>query len=101
MEITIVGHMNISPYATKASICSKMGMSKTSLDRRLKEIRNEVNQGRYNEYAIIKDGGIVWINFLVLIDYMKNRQALLDSNAKKYVEPFDASKVAKSIGCYQ
>ena len=97
MEISIIGQKLISPYMSKGDICKSMKMSKTSLDRRLKEIRNEVKQGRYSEYAIIKDGGIVWVNYLVLIDYMKNRQMLLDSNAKKYVEPFNGRKVVEQV----
>ena len=43
---------------------------------------------RYPKEAVISCGRIVRIWLPVLVDYMNNRYRLLDTNMRKYVEPY-------------
>lgn len=85
-------------YITRANIMENFSMGKASVDNRLKGIKEEIANGRYPEMAIIKDGGFVFVNYLVFLDYLSNRDRLKEKNLRKYVEPFNAIKVAKQIG---
>ena len=58
----------------------------------------EIKTGRYNDYAIIRDGNIVLINVLVFIDYLTYRRQLLDRNARKYAPAFHPEKLVQMIG---
>lgn len=100
MEITTINYTRACPYITRANIASQLSISLASVDKRIKEIKEEIEKGRYSESSVIKDGGIVLINYLVFIDYEVNRQKLLDSNARKYVEPYSPGKIAREIGWY-
>lgn len=100
MNITTIEPTKGKPYITRAGIKEQLDMSISSVNTRIKEIRQEIEKGRYPEIAIIKDGGFTLVNYLVFIDYESNRQKLKESNLRKYVEPFDAYKIAKSIGWY-
>ena len=88
------------PYITRANLRQQLGISLASIDIRVREIKKEVENGRYTDLAVIKDGGIVLINYLVFIDYEKNRQKLLEPNLRKYVEPFNPREVAENMGWY-
>ena len=87
-------------YKTKEELKIEWSICTTTIDTRLKEIEDEVLKGRYPSNSVIRDGGIVRINHLVFIDYMNNRQRLLQPNLRKYVEPFNAFEIAKSIGLH-
>lgn len=100
MRITALRTMSASPYQTKAQIAEALNISPKTVQVRAKEIDAEVAGGRYGEYAVIRDGGIVLINYLVFVDYMKHRQMLRQKNCRKHVPPFDAAKVAHDIGWY-
>ena len=87
-------------YKTKEELKIEWSICTTTIDTRLKEIEDEVLKGRYPSNSVIRDGGIVRVNHLVFIDYMTNRQRLLQPNLRKYVEPFNAFEIAKSIGLH-
>lgn len=87
-------------YKTKEELKIEWSICTTTIDTRLKEIEDEVLKGRYPTNSVIRDGGIVRVNHLVFIDYMNNRQRLLQPNLRKYVEPFNAFEIAKSIGLH-
>ena len=87
-------------YKTKEELKIEWSICTTTIDTRLKEIEDEVLKGRYPSNSVIRDGGIVRVNHLVFIDYMNNRQRLLQTNLRKYVEPFNAFEIAKSIGLH-
>ena len=53
---------------------------------------------RYNEYAVLRDGNVVLVNVLVLVDYLKYRSDLRDSVAKFSVPAFDPSKIMTIMG---
>ena len=85
-------------YMTRAELMENFSMKKASVDNRLKGLREEIENGRYPAMSIIKDGGFIFVNYLVFIDYLANRDKLNDKYARKYVEPYNALNVAKQIG---
>ena len=87
-------------YKTKEELKIEWSICTTTIDTRLKEIEDEVLKGRYPSNSVIRDGGIVRVNHLVFIDYMNNRQRLLQPNLRKYIEPFNAYEIARSIGLH-
>ena len=87
-------------YKSKEQLKVEWGICTTTIDTRLKEIEDEVLKGRYPRNSVIRDGGIIRVNHLVFIDYMTNRQRLLQPNLRKYVEPFNAYEIARSIGLH-
>ena len=100
MDIKTIESTKAYPYISRANIIKQFDMSKASADKRIKESRDEIEKGRYSRRAVIKDGGFVLVNYLVIIDYMDNRQKLLEPNLRKYVEPFNAYEIARDIGWY-
>lgn len=101
MNITTIEETKGFPYISRANIMKQFDMKKSSVDKRIKEIRDEIEKGRYNERSVIKDGGFVLVSYLVFVDYMANRQKLLEPNLRKYVEPFNAYEVARDMGWYR
>ena len=101
MKITVIEHTHGYGYMRKTEVRKHWNMSKASVDKRFKEIEEEIKKGRYSERSIIKDGGLIYVNYLVFSDYMNNRQKLLDSNARKQVEPFNAHAYARDLGWYR
>lgn len=101
MNITYMESTKGIPYKSKVVLAKELGISPGTVNNRCKEIREEIEKGRYPEWSVINDGGLKLINYLVYIDYSSNREKLREPNLRKYVEPFDAYKIAKSIGYYQ
>lgn len=86
------------PYMHREQIAEEFHISKGTVDNRAKEIEAEVKNGRYNDYAIIRDGKLVLINVLVFIDFLKYRKMLRDRNARKYAPDFQPEKLIQMIG---
>lgn len=86
------------PYMPKDKIAQEFSLSKTTVQLRVKEIEEQIREGRYNDYAIIRDGGILLINVLVFIDYLEYRKRLQDKNARKYVPEFQPEKIVHILG---
>ena len=72
-------------YQNKTAICRTFGIGRQTMYRYEAGIREQIAQGRYNEYAIIDNE----INVGVFADYIKYRRMLKDKNARKYVPPFN------------
>lgn len=87
-------------YKSRAELRIEWDICNTTIDTRLKEIEAEASKGRYPSNSVIRDGGIIRVNHLVFIDYMYNRQKLLEPNLRKYVEPFNAYEIARNIGLH-
>ena len=100
MEITNLESIRGIPYKTKLDLAKAIGVSPGTVNNRAKEIKEEILKGRYPNCSIIEDGGLKLINCLVFIDYINNRQMLLQPNCRKQVEPSDAREIARSIGLY-
>ena len=103
MNLNVIESINTTkgtPFMTRVTLSKQLGVSPGTVDNRAREIKKEVENGRYPDNSVIEDGGLKLLNYLVFIDYINNRQKLLEPNLRKYVEPFDARKVAESIGWY-
>ena len=97
-SLSYVESIRSYPYMTMAKIADEFHISTATVSLRLKEIEEEIKKGRYNDYAVIRDGRIILINMLVFVDYMTYRRQLLDKNASKYVPEFHPEKVVKCLG---
>lgn len=86
------------PYMRKEQLAKEFQIGAGTVRTRLLEIEGEIKTGRYNDYAVIRDGNIILINVLVFIDYMTYRQQLLDRNARKYTPAFHPEKLVQMIG---
>ena len=75
-------------YKPQRQLPEEFGLSKSTVYSRVKEIREEIEKGRYDERSIIDDGNIVLINTLVFKDYMMYRKFLREKNARKMAPPF-------------
>lgn len=96
-----IKYIHASCYITRADLSKNLNMSLGAVDKRLKEIRDEIKNGRYTEYALIKDGGFMLVNYLVWIDYMAHRDRLLEKNLRKNVPAYNPAKIAREIGWYE
>lgn len=76
---------DITIYQNKLSLCRTFGMSRQTVYRIEAGIREQMELGRYNSYAIIDNE----INVGVVADYIKYRKLLKDKNARKYVPKFN------------
>jgi DNA-binding Lrp family transcriptional regulator len=101
MQITNLIETQGTPYMTKEQLSKNLGVSKGTIQNRIAEIEKEVAKGRYGKHSIIRDGGIVLINYLVMIDYLNYRKMLKEKNARKTVPPFNAKEVCEEIGWYK
>ena len=86
------------PYMRKADIAKEFGISMSTVKSRMDEIEEEVRAGRYDDYAIINDGGIILINTLVFLDYLKYRGLLKQKNARKHVPAFRPERLMRIMG---
>jgi len=100
MRITELREISASPYKTKAELAEAFGICGRTVKARLNEIEEEVKKGRYPSHTILRDGSLLWINQLVWIDYLANRQKLINKNARKFVPPYDPGAIAREIGWY-
>lgn len=100
MTITTLNILNVPHclFATRKALADEYGISERTVDNRMKEI--EAERERYGKYAVLKEGYMKVVNYLVWVDYMKNRQALREKNLRKHVDAFDPEEVARAIGLY-
>lgn len=90
-------HVSGYPYRTKMAIAEELGISRSTVYERMREIEGEIGK-RYGAYALIHDGNIVLVNVLVFLDWLKYRRQLMDKNMRKYVPEYSARKVAEAMG---
>lgn len=98
MTIAYMTPMRASPYKTLDDLSDELGVSKVTIHSRKKELEQE--KERYGEYAVIRDSGIVLINYLAWIDFLKYRARLKEKNLRKTVPPYKPLEIAKAIGWY-
>ncbi len=98
MNVVYMTPMRASPYKTLDDLSDELGVSKQTIHARKSELEQE--KERYGEYAVIRDAGIVLINYLAWIDFLKYRQRLREKNARKHVPPYKPLEVAKALGWY-
>lgn len=72
-------------YSTKADIGRIFHISRPTVYKQVEEIKEEVEKGRYNKYAISDNR----ISIAVFADYTKYRRRLKDRNLRKTVPPFN------------
>ena len=72
-------------YYTKSSLATAFSISRPTVAVICDEIKNEMKNGRYNQYAICDKK----IHVGVFADYYKYRKRLKDKNARKIVPPFN------------
>lgn len=104
MKNSEMGHMMYTesirgyPYMPKDKIAQEFSLGKSTVQLRVKEIEGQIKEGRYSEYAIIRDGGILLVNVLVFIDYLEYRQMLKSKNAKKSAPKFRPEEIVHILG---
>ena len=86
------------PYVTKKQLCKELELSGNTVKDRINEIEDEIKNGRYDEYAVIRDGQLLAVNYYVWIDYLTYRQRLREKNLRKFVPNFEPKKVARYAG---
>lgn len=80
-------------YATKAELARMFGLSPPTIYSRVAGIQQEIENGRYNRYAIA-DG---LISVAAFIDYEKYHKRLADRNLKKTVPPFSMQEAMEYL----
>ena len=82
----------------KKQLAKEFHISEGTVHNRLREIEEEIKNGRYNDYAVIRDGKLVLVNVLVFLDFLKYRKMLQDSHARKYTPDFHPENLVQIIG---
>lgn len=95
MEITGIQYLAASPYVTKAMIAKDFNITTRTVCSRLAELDEFIQKGRYSEYTILDGGGVVFINYLAWIDFIKYRK---DLKAGRKVPRYNPRKIAEHIG---
>lgn len=83
------------PYKTKTALAEALGISRSTVYDRMREIDGN---DRYGPYTVIHDGQIVLINTLAFLDWMKYRRQLMDKNLRKYVPEYNPKAIAAAMG---
>lgn len=79
----------IKRYITYDEAIDIIGISSRTVRKFKKEMEdNKLIGTRYPKESVISCGRIIRIWLPVLVDYMNNRYRLLDTNMRKYVEPY-------------
>lgn len=97
MKVTSIKKQRI-PYVTKKQLAEELEISPNTVKARIQEIEEEIQKGRYEEYAVMRDGQLLAVNYMVWIDYITYRQRLREKNLRKFVPPFDPEKIAPYAG---
>ena len=104
MKVTQIYAMTGNMIKTKRQLVEETGWSKRTVETRLAEIEAEQRPGgRYENcnYCVNHDGGLVSVNVLVWVDYLKYRKHLSQKNLRKNLPPYDPCKVAREYGFFQ
>lgn len=99
MKITEVKSIRIPFYATRAQLAHDFKLSLGTVDTRIEEIEREAE--RYGEYAVIRGDGLVRVNQLAFLDYLKNKKRLDERNLRKSVPAYDPVGIAKELGLFE
>lgn len=99
MKVFVIEKHGNSEYCSLDQLARDYNITKPTVRNRLNEIRGEIGR-RYARLAVIDDGNLVLVNRFVFIDYLNNRRMLKSETQRKYVEPFNATEVARYLGYY-
>lgn len=80
-------------YQSKSRLAKNFDVSRSTIYRLEEEIKDQIELGRYNRYAIVDNQ----INVGVFVDYLKYRKLLKGKNTRKYVPPFSLKEALDSI----
>ena len=84
-----------------ANLATVFDMGKSTVNERIRELEGWIDEGRYPRTAVIHDGKIVLVNRLAFVDYLANRQRLMNRNARKLVPPYNPAELAKDLALIQ
>ena len=98
MKVASIMRTQRVPYVTKKQLCAELEVSPNTVKDRIHEIEEEIKKGRYEEYAVMRDGQFLAVNYYVWVDYMTYRQRLKEKNLRKFVPPFNPGKIAPYAG---
>lgn len=98
MGIAYMEQIRGHAYMTRAKLAQEFQCCDRTVDKRIKEIREEIKSGRYSKYAILDGDTAPLVNAYVYIDYIKYRKALRNRNTRKYVPPFEEKDMKEIAG---
>lgn len=84
-------------YMNDQQLATEFAMSKRTVQRRKKGISQEIENGRYNKYAIV--GNLT--NVYVFIDYFKFEKMLNNPVLRKCVPDFEPEEIMRICGFSQ
>lgn len=99
MKVTVIRSIRIPFISTRAELANDWKLSLATIDARIKELK--AHHERYGDFAVIDSEGVVRVNQLAFMDYMKYRTRLADKNLKKGVPDYEPVKIAKELGLYE
>jgi len=99
VKITKIEKMRSKPIImNRREIAEEFNISTRTVDNRIKEL--EQHKDRYGDYCILRNGSIVLVNKLALLDFFTYRDRLRDKNLRKNVPPYNPEEVARHFGYY-
>jgi hypothetical protein len=98
MKVTALEVMYTRPMIRREAIREQFDIGHSAVAKALKDIQEEIKKGRYSPLAYTKAGGMVWVSYLVLLDYFHYRDRLADKNARKHVPAYEAKEWLHEIG---
>lgn len=96
--MTVLQVMRGKPVVNIKELCEHYQISDRTARTIVKEL--EAQKERYGDYTIMGEGALRRINFLAFTDYYRHRTMLKETNARKYVPPYNPQEVARSLGMY-
>lgn len=88
------GHTYMDKNAFADSIC----VSEKTAKKYIREIEEEMLEGTYKKYAVIRLGKILAVNTLVAVHYLTYASYLKEKNTRKLVPSFNAKEVREFMG---
>ena len=77
--------------------CHKFDMEKITVSAGwIEEIEKETE--RYGKHVVIRDGGIILVNYLAFVDFLTNRKRLMEPNLRKHVPEYDPRAIEQELG---
>lgn len=72
-----------------SQLCEALDCSKATVSRKMKGFREEVQKGRYGDYALVESGRIIRVSSIAFWDYLVYEERLKEKYLRKYVPPFN------------
>ena len=86
-------------YMTRQNLAKSFQISPRTVDTRLKEIEEQMKDGRYGPHAVVRDVGYVACSPLVFADWLTYRQRLLSKSpsVRKAVPEYNPFLIRKEF----